>query len=386
MKFSMTQRASAIKYAIRDLVVLAKEEERKGKKILYLNIGDPIKWDFMPPMSIQEGLTKYAQSGEYADSQGVLELREEVAKWETEKKSPTTPDNVIVGNGVSEGISFLFGGFINEGDEVLLPNPSYPPYIAYSNFYRAKPILFRCEEDNDWQPDIEDLKEKISSKTKLLVLINPNNPTGAVYEKETLKAIRDLAYDHNLLVLSDETYDKIVFDRSMTAFAEVAEDMPFISMNSFSKVFLVPGYRIGYTCFHHNGELDDIKEAMLKQARIRLCSNTPAQKACAYALTQSKDFINETISILRTRRDFCYKRLNSIEGITVRKPEGAFYMFPKIKNKDDKEWVVNLLRRKGVLVVYGSGFGTPEHFRIVFLPSISILEEALDKIEEYMLE
>ena len=381
----MTPRASAIKYAIRDLVVLAKEEERKGKKILYLNIGDPIKWDFVPPKSIQEGLKKYAQSGEYADSQGVLELREEVAKWETEKKSPTTPDNIIIGNGVSEGISFLFGGLINEGDEVLLPNPSYPPYIAYSNFHRAKPVLFRCEEENDWQPDIEDLKEKISPKTRLLVLINPNNPTGAVYEKETLKAIRDLAYDHNLLVLSDETYDKIIFDRQMTAFAEVAEEMPFISMNSFSKVFLVPGYRIGYTCFHHdNGELDDLKEAMLKQARIRLCCNTPAQKACAYALTQSKAFIKDAISRLRERRDFCYKRLNSIEGISTRKPEGAFYMFPKIENKDDKEWMVNLLKQKGVLVVHGSGFGTPEHFRIVFLPPKNVLEEALNKIDEYM--
>ncbi|MFX1520886.1 MAG: aminotransferase class I/II-fold pyridoxal phosphate-dependent enzyme [Promethearchaeota archaeon] len=385
MKFRMTQRVSTIKYAIRDLVVLAKEEERKGRRILYLNIGDPIKFDFTPPTSIQEGLKKYAQSGEYADSQGLLELREEVAKWETEKESPTTPDDVIIGAGVSEGISFLFGALINKGDEVLVPNPVYPPYIAYSNFCEANPVLFRCVEENDWQPDIEDLKEKISSKTRLLVLINPNNPTGAVYEKKTLKAIRDLAYDHKLLVLSDETYDKLVFDRQMTAFAEVAEEMPFISMNSFSKVFLVPGYRIGYTCFHHeNGELNDIKEAMLKQARIRLCCNTPAQKACTYALTQSKDFIKDTINRLRERRDFCYERLNSIEGISARKPEGAFYMFPKIENKDDKEWVVNLLRRKGVLVVYGSGFGTPEHFRIVFLPPKDVLEEALNRIEEYM--
>ncbi|MFX0064955.1 MAG: aminotransferase class I/II-fold pyridoxal phosphate-dependent enzyme [Candidatus Hermodarchaeota archaeon] len=385
LKFEMTQRVSTIKYAIRDLVVLAKEEERKGRTILYLNIGDPIKYDFTPPKSIQEGLRRAPDSGYYGDSQGLEELREEVAKWETEKKSPTTPDNVLITNGVSEGISFLFGGFINKGDEVLIPNPIYPPYIAYSNFYEAKPVLFKCAEENDWQPDIEDLKEKISPKTRLLVLINPNNPTGAVYEKETLRAIRDLAYDHKLLVLSDETYDKLVFDRPMTPFAEVADDMPFISTNGFSKVFLVPGYRIGYSCFHHDsGELDDIKEGMLKQARVRLCCNTPAQKACAYALTQSKEFIKETISRLRERRDFCYERLNNIEGISTRKPEGAFYMFPRIEGKDDKEWVINLLRQKGVLVVYGSGFGTAEHFRIVLLPPKNVLEEAFNKIEEFM--
>ena len=287
---------------------------------------------------------------------------------------------------LAKELVFFLEGLSMKETKSCYPIPATPPYIAYSNFHRAQPVLFRCDEENDWQPDIEDLKEKISPKTSLLILINPNNPTGAVYEKETLKAIRDLAYDHNLLALSDETYDKIVFDRPMTAFAEVAEGMPFISMNSFSKVFLVPGYRIGYTCYHHNGELDEIKEAMLKQARIRLCSNTPAQKACAYALTQSKDFINEAIGQLRERRDFCYERLNSIEGISARKPEGAFYMFPKIENKDDKTWVINLLRQQGVLVVYGSGFGTPEHFRIVFLPPKKILEEAFDKIEEYMID
>ncbi len=385
LNFEMTQRVSTIKYAIRDLVVLAKEEERKGRTILYLNIGDPIKYDFTPPKSIQEGLKRSPDSGYYGDSQGLEELREEVAKWETEKKSPTTPDNVLITNGVSEGISFLFGGFINKGDEVLVPNPVYPPYIVYSNFYEAKPVLFKCAEEIDWQPDIEDLKEKISPKTRLLVLINPNNPTGTVYEKETLRAIRDLAYDHKLLVLSDETYDKLVFDRPMTHFAEVADGMPFISTNGFSKVFLVPGYRIGYSCFHHeNGELNDIKEGMLKQARVRLCCNTPAQKACAYALTQSKEFIKETVSRLRERRDFCYERLNNIEGISTRKPEGAFYMFPKIEGKDDKEWVINLLRQKGVLVVYGSGFGTSEHFRIVLLPPKNVLEEAFNKIEEFM--
>ncbi|MFX0090509.1 MAG: aminotransferase class I/II-fold pyridoxal phosphate-dependent enzyme [Candidatus Hodarchaeota archaeon] len=385
MKFEMTNRVSTIKYAIRDLVVLAKKEERKGKKILYLNIGDPIKYDFTPPKAIQTGLKKYAHCGDYADSQGVIELREEVAKWETEKRSPVTPDDILIGNGVSEGINFLFGAFINKGDEVLIPNPVYPPYIAYSNFSEAKPVLFNCAEEKDWQPDVENLKEKISPKSRLLVLINPNNPTGAVCEKKTLKAIRDLAYDHNLLVISDETYDKLVFDRPMTPFAEVADGMPFVSMNGFSKVFLVPGYRVGYSCFHHdNGELEAVKEGMLKQARVRLCINTPAQRACAYVLTQSKDFIAETVKRLRERRDFCYKRLNSIDGISTRKPEGAFYMFPKIEGKNDVEWVINLLKQKEVLVVYGSGFGKSEHFRIVLLPPKDTLEEAFDRIEDYM--
>jgi aspartate/methionine/tyrosine aminotransferase len=227
------------------------------------------------------------------------------------------------------------------------------------------------------------------------VLINPNNPTGALYSKKIINEIIDLAGEHKIPIISDEIYDDMVFDERQYATATIAEDVPVITLNGFSKIYLVPGWRMGYTMFHHNGELDEIQDAFMRIARSRLCANSVCQRACIAALKGPQDHIKEVNKKLRKRRDFSYKRLNEIEGISTAKPEGAFYIFPKIEAmlqgiwKDDKEFVLDLLHKKHVLVVHGSGFCSTygkDHFRVVILPRLETLENAFDRLEEFMKE
>lgn len=273
-----------------------------------------------------------------------------------------------------------------------MPGPTYPPYLAFARFFNGVPKTYRCIEGEGWRPDIDDIRAKITDKTAAMVLINPNNPTGAIYPPKTVQAFIDVAGEFGIPLISDEVYDRLTYDQTLTSTAALAKDVPVIGFNGLSKVYLVPGWRIGYMYFHHpNGEFSELREHVLRQARIRICTNAPAQYAAAVALRGSGDYLNEVIAQLRIRRDLSWKRLNDISGISAVKPEGAFYIFPKIdlRNRwdNDEIFVMELLRKTGVLVVHGSGFDPiygSDHFRLVFLAPPSTLENALDAIQQFI--
>ena len=392
----VTARAKAIEYAIRDVIVNAGPITKMGKKIFYLNIGDPVAFDFPTPQHIKQALIDAVQSGEnnYAPSEGVPELRQAIAEKEKRVNGVNVAaENVLVTSGVSEGIQMVISALIEKGDEILVPGPAYSPYISYSKAYDGTPITYQTIEEENWQPNIDDLRSKISEKTRAIVIINPNNPSGSLYRKKMVKQILDVAGEHDLLVLSDEIYDQIRYTGDYASTARLAKDLPVVGLNGFSKVYLITGWRLGYIYFHEqNGELEELKKAIEKEERIRICANTPAQMAGIAALRGPQYHVKEMVEKLRIRRDYAWKRLNKIEGISCAKPEGAFYVFPKIhavgsKWKTDMEFAVELLKETGVLLVHGSGFDPiygAGHVRGVFLPPVETLEKAFNEIERFM--
>lgn len=394
--FKVTERVSTIKYAIRDVTEFAKKIEKTGKKITYLNIGDPVKFDFDTPRHIKLALFEAVKAGEnwYGPSEGLLELREAICKKEKRVNNiDISPENVIVTTGVSEGIFMIMAAIIDRGDEILVPGPTYPPYAAYAKFFDGKPISYKTVEEKGWKPDVEDMRSKISRKTKGVVIINPNNPCGAVYDENTVKRIVDLAAENDLLVLSDEIYDRIVYEDRFVSTACIAKDFPVVGLNGFSKAYLATGWRLGYFYFHDpERKLEALEESAKKESRIRLCTNTPIQKAGVAALNGPQEHITEMVEKLRKRRDYAWKRLNEIEGISCTKPKGAFYVFPRIHGigqrwKTDLEFVLDVLEKTGVLFVHGSGFCDTYgvgHVRGVFLPPIEVLENAFNMLEKFM--
>ncbi len=388
------KRIDSVEYAIRDLVEVAKKLEKDGMDITYLNIGDPGKYDFETPQKIQEGFLEGGKHNYYSDSQGDLECREKIALKEKYMNDVNiSPDDLIITSGVSESINFLSGCLVEESSEALLGGPSYPSYIAFTKFYEGTPVFYRMDEKNGWNPDIEDIEKNITPNTKYLQIINPNNPTGAVYTEKTLKGMINLAGQYDLFLVSDEIYDGMVFDGEFKSTASLTDDVPVIGFNGFSKTYLIPGARLGYVYFANADEKSlDLKENMLKLARIRLCASTPTQKAVIPAIGHEEEFLGDTMKKIKSRADLTYKRLNEIDGISCAKPKGAFYAFPKVELDDkwenDKEFVVDLLKTKGILTVNGSGFGDygEDHFRIVYLAQENVLSEAFDKIEDFMKE
>jgi alanine-synthesizing transaminase len=392
----VTERTRNIEYAIRDVAVYARQVAKTGKKIFYLNIGDPVAFDFDTPDHIKQALIKAVEEGQnaYSVSEGLPELRQAVSDKEKRVNGiDVLAENVIVTNGISEGIQMLMAALINAGDEILLPGPTYPPYISYAKFFGGKPVTYETVEENGWQPNIDDLRSKISKKTRGIAIINPNNPCGALYEEKAVKQITDLAGEYDLPILSDEIYDQIIYEKRFVSTAHLAKDVPVVGLNGFSKAYLMTGWRLGYMYFHdQNSELQELKQCIEKEARIRLCANTPVQKAGVAALNGPQDHVRKTVEKLRQRRDFSWKRLNEIEGISCSKPEGAFYAFPKIhqigsKWKTDNEFAIELLKETGVLFVHGSGFDPvygAGHVRGVILPPIEILEQAFGEVERFM--
>ncbi|MCW4028241.1 MAG: aminotransferase class I/II-fold pyridoxal phosphate-dependent enzyme [Candidatus Bathyarchaeota archaeon] len=392
----VTSRASNIEYAIRDVIVHTKELIKNGKKIYYLNIGDPAAFDFKTPPSLKEALCRAIakEDNYYSPSEGLLELRQAVANKEKKVNSvDITADDVLVTEGISEGIEMLLGAIVEKGDEILFPGPTYPPYSSYTKFFDGTPVSYETIEAEGWQPNIDDLRSKITERTRAIVIINPNNPTGAVYDRKTIKAILDVAGEHNLPVLSDEIYDQLTYEKPFVSAANVTKDVPVVGLNGFSKVYQMTGWRLGYMYFKGEGQsLSALKNGVEKQCRIRICANTPVQIAATAALNGPQDFVKDIVERLKERRDFSWKRLNEIEGISTTKPEGAFYIFPKIEGigqrwKNDMDFVVQLLKETGVLIVNGSGFDPvygKDHARIVFLPPIHELEEAYNALEGFM--
>ncbi|MHA1609017.1 MAG: aminotransferase class I/II-fold pyridoxal phosphate-dependent enzyme [Candidatus Njordarchaeales archaeon] len=393
--FRASERALRITYAIRDLVSLAEKVKREsGEEILYLNIGDPLKYDFKVPQHMQDAICKAVKEGFnfYAHSIGLAELREAIVKREKRDNGiDISPEDVLVTNGTAEAIMAVLAA-LRPGDEILVPSPTYPPYISAAEFFEIKPIEYRTIEEEGWIPDIDDIRKKISEKTRAIVIINPNNPTGALYDEKIVKEIIDIAGEHSLFIISDEIYDKIVFEGSKAPnAAKLAGDVPTLVFYGLSKVYLATGWRIGYVYrWDPDDALSEIWRAMIKYLMVRISGFTPAQRAAIAALLGPQDHIKELVNKLRERRDYAYKRLNEINGISVQKPRGAFYLFPRIdipKYKGrDKDFVVDLLKEEKVLVVHGSGFGSygKDHFRMVFLPPIEMMREALERIERFV--
>jgi alanine-synthesizing transaminase len=386
----ISNRISNVEYAIRDITLHAKQYEKAGKKIIYLNIGDPVKYDFPTPDHIKRALLDAVSSNfnYYADSEGILELREAIVNKESQKGLSVNVEDVLVTNGISEGLDMVAASIVEPNSEILMPGPYYPPYASYVKFYGGKPIEFKLTEDG--APDLDDIKSKITPKARALCIINPNNPTGEVFNSKNLKQLIDVAAEHDMYIICDEIYDKLVFDREFTGIGKVAKDAPVILLNGFSKVYLMTGWRCGYICMNSDCQkLENIRNNIPKLARVRIATNLPVQKAAVAALQGPQEYIAETVTKLKKRRDLVVKRLNEIDGISCKLPNGAFYTFPKILHnhwKDDKDFVLNLLDKTGILTVHGSGFGElgRGHFRIVYLPNEQVLKEAMDKLGDFV--
>ena len=387
----VSKKVAGVEYAIRDIVLAARKVQKKGIPISYLNIGDPVQFGFQPPDNVKEALIKAVRSGEnfYSTSEGLPELRDAIADKENAKGLSITGDHILVTNGVSEGLDMVISSIVEEGDEVLLPGPSYPPYASYVRLHGGVPIEFAVDLENS-TPDLDDLRSKITPKTVAICLISPNNPTGVVFNEKSLKSLVDIANEHELYLICDEIYDQITFDEKFTGIGKVATDSPIIVLNGFSKVHLMSGWRIGYIAFNESPKLDAIRESLPKLARVRIATNLPIQHAALESLRGPQGYIADFVSELQKRRDFVVKRLNSIPGLSCPNVKGAFYAFPKIENNKydtDKEFVMNLLEKTGVLTVHGSGFGETYgsgYFRVVFLPDIDTLDSALNKIEDFI--
>jgi len=387
----VSKKVTGVEYAIRDIVLAARKVEQTGMHVDYLNIGDPVQFGFQPPDNVKQALIDAINKGKnyYSSSEGLLELRQEIAKKENAKGLSISAEEILVTNGVSEGLDMVISSIVEEGDEVLLPGPYYPPYASYVRLHGGIPIEFAVDLNNS-TPDIDDIKSKITSKTVAICLISPNNPTGIVFNEKSLKELVDIANQHNIYIICDEIYDQIIFDEKFTGIGKIAGDSPVIILNGFSKVHLMSGWRIGYIAFNQSPQLEAIRENLPKLARVRIATSLPVQYAALESLRGPQDYINNFVTEIKKHRDLVVKRLNEMPGISCPNPQGAFYAFPKIEDNrfgTDKEFVTKLLETKGVLTVHGSGFGKQYgsgYFRLVYLPSLEILDSAMNKIEDFV--
>ena len=387
----VSKKVAGVEYAIRDIVLAARKIQEKGMQVDYLNIGDPVQFGFQPPDNVKQALIDAISKGEnyYSPSEGLPELRQEIAKKEGAKGLSVSADGILVTNGVSEGLDMVISSIVEEGDQVMLPGPYYPPYASYVRLHGGIPVEFGVDLNNS-TPDIEDIKSKITSRTVAICLISPNNPTGVVFNEKSLRELVDIANQHDLYIICDEIYDQIVFDEKFVGIGKVAGDSPVIVLNGFSKVHLMSGWRVGYVAFNQSPKLQAIQENLPKLARVRIATSLPVQHAALESLCGPQDYVQNFVSEIKKRRDLVVKRLNEMPGISCPTPKGAFYAFPKIEDNkfgSDKEFVTKLLESKGVLTVHGSGFGEQYgsgHFRLVYLPSLEILDSAMNKIEDFV--
>ena len=405
--------ASRLRYMdapIRDVLGPARELEKQGHKVLKLNIGDPAVYDFAPPEALSAALRDAATLGRYADSEGMVDIRASIAKYEKDVRGLTLrPEDVVFTAGVSEALQFLFGAMLEPGDEILVPGPAYPQYLGVTSFYGAVPVEYPSLPQDGWIPRIEEIESRVTPRTKAIAVISPNNPTGAVYPRETIRKIAEMAHRRNLVLIADDIYSELVFDGDGVAPSPALEPGPCVILNGFSKNWLVPGWRAGYVAFkHENGELDEIREGVLKQARSRLSASYPIQIALAKALQARAPHVPGLRRKLRERAELVVKRVAETPNLALAAPGGAFYALvgvrglypeqvlegdtapakPATTRNDfatDKEWVLGLLKEEKVLVVHGSGFGQSAagHFRTVILPPPETLNEAFDRIVRF---
>jgi len=375
----------------------ARRLEEEGHRILKLNIGNPAPFGFEAPEEIvQDMILNVPVSQGYSDSRGLFSGRKAVMQYCQQKNiANVTINDIYLGNGVSELIVMSLQALLNNGDEVLIPAPDYPLWTAAVSLSGGNPVHYLCDEQSDWNPDIDDIKNKITSNTRAIVIINPNNPTGALYSEEVLQDIIELARQNDLIIFSDEIYDKITYDGAKhTATASLADDVIFVTFNGLSKAYRVAGYRAGWMVISGaKSRADSYMEGVDLLASMRLCANVPGQHAIQTALggyQSIKDLIIPQGRLCQ-QRDLAYDLLTSIPGVSCVKPKGAMYLFPKIdkkihKIKNDEKMVLDLLVQEKILVVQGTAFNWPDtdHFRIVFLPRIETLTEAITKIGSFL--
>lgn len=398
--FEKSDKLHGVCYDVRGPVLdEAKEMEQRGETILHLNIGNPAPFGFRAPQivldSMEEALKNPMSQG-YSDSKGILEAREEILKYHREKGLPNVSlDHIYIGNGVSEMISLSLQALLNNGDEILIPAPDYPLWTAAAKLAGGNPVHYICDESSGWYPDIKDMEKKITSKTKGIVVINPNNPTGALYSKEILEQIVALARKHELMIFADEIYDRLVLDgKKHISIASLAPDLFVVTFNGLSKSHRIAGFRSGWMIL--SGDLSKAKgyiEGVNMLSSMRLCANVPAQHVIAPAL-RNRPEVDELLlpggRIYEQRKVIC-DAIAEIDGLSAVTPEAAFYIFPKIDAKrfhilDDEKFALDFLREKHVLLVHGRGFnwGEPDHFRIVYLPEVSVLNECMTKMKEFL--
>jgi alanine-synthesizing transaminase len=383
-------RTKNITYAVRDIVVLANEVAKTGKEMLYLNIGDPNLYDFEPPRHMIEATYKAMIDNKngYSPSSGIKQAVDAIER-EAERKGISNIHDIFVSTGASEAIELAVTALVNEGENVLTPSPGYPLYTAIARKLQAYENPYYLNEENGWQPDIDDIRSKINDKTKGIIIINPNNPTGSNCSKETLKQLIDLAVEKNLVIFADEIYDKLLFDgKEHISLASVNPDAPVVTFGGLSKNYMVPGFRIGWGVVSGQKEmLKDYIEAINKMLRARLSANHPEQYGIPPALEGSQEHLTIAMEKLTRRRDMTYEMLNAVPGISCVKPEGSFYAFPKLEiNNTDNHFVAELIKETGVVVVPGTGFGQvpgTKHFRVVFLPQDDVLEKAYKNIASF---
>lgn len=383
------RRTAGVTYAVRDIAVLADQVARTGKPMLYLNIGDPNLFDFAPPPHIIEAVHRAMRDNHngYAPSSGLPEAIEAVRK-EAERHGIRSIQHVFITSGASEAIDLALSALADAGDNVLAPAPGYPLYSAVLARLDVEARPYFLDESNDWQPDVDDIASRIDDRTRAIVLINPNNPTGAVYSRATLEKLCRLAVERNIVLFSDEIYDKLLMDGAVhNSTASITPDAKVVTFNGLSKGYVVPGFRIGWGVVSGPAdEMRDYCDAIRKLERARLCANHPEQYAIRPALEGPQTHLVEMMAKLTRRRDIVTQGLNAIPGISCVKPRGAFYAFPRLElGVPDLEFVKRVLQDTGVVLVHGSGFaqkpGT-DHFRVVFLPPEETLARAMQLIAD----
>ena len=375
----------------------ARQMEEEGHKIIKLNIGNVAAFGLMPPEEIiQDMIRNLPEAAGYTDSKGLFAPRKAVVHYCQEKQiKGVTVDDVYLGNGASELISMSMNALLDGGDEVLIPSPDYPLYTAVVSLSGGTPVHYHCDEGSGWMPDLDDMRTKITPNTKALVIINPNNPTGALYPREVLEGIVEIARQHQLVVFADEIYDKTLYDgETHTSIASLADDVLFLTFNGLSKNYRSCGYRSGWMIASGDKRrAKDYIEGLNMLASMRLCANTPGQLAIQTALggyQSIKDLVAPGGRLAR-QRDLAYELLTQIPGVSVVKPKAALYMFPRLDPKmypidDDQQFAYELLAEEKVLIVQGTGFNwpTPDHFRLVFLPNTDDLSEAVGRIARFL--
>lgn len=396
--FAKSQKLDHVLYDVRGPVVdEANRMEEMGMKILKLNIGNPAPFGFTAPEEVILDMRQnIADSQGYSDSRGIFAARKAVMQYAQIKNIPNvTIKDVFTGNGASELIQLSLNALLNTGDEVLIPSPDYPLWTACTNLAGGTAVHYICDEQSDWYPDPEDIESKITPKTKAIVIINPNNPTGALYPKELLEKIVDIARRHELIIFSDEIYDRLVMDgEEHISTASLAPDLFCVTFSGLSKSHMVCGFRVGWMILSGNKAIaKDYIAGINMLSNMRLCSNVPGQSIIQTALGGYQS-VNEYIvpgGRIYQQREFIYEAINNIPGLSAVKPKAAFYIFPKIDVKkfkitDDTRFALDFLKQQRVLLVPGSGFNwkQPDHFRLVYLPRIEVLSEATQKLEQFL--
>jgi len=397
-KFEKSTKLDNVLYDVRGPVVdEASRMEEQGMNILKLNIGNPAPFGFDAPEEVILDMRQSLRDCQgYSDSRGIFAARKAIMQYSQIRNIPNVGMNdIYTGNGVSELITMCMQALLNDGDEILIPAPDYPLWTASANLAGGKVVHYICDEQAEWYPDIENMRSKITDRTKAIVVINPNNPTGSLYPKEILEQIVQLAREHQLIIFSDEIYDRLVMDEGQhISIASLAPDLFCVTFSGLSKSHMIAGFRVGWMVL--SGDKSKAKgyiEGINMLSNMRLCSNVPAQAIIQTALWgyQSVNEYVAPVGRIREQRDYIYEALNDIPGITAVKPKGAFYIFPKIDvNKfniqNDEQFALDFLKEKRVLVIPGKGFNwhEPDHFRIVYLPRIEILKKCVRKLGDFL--